>query len=54
MNYPIDTNLLFKVLILTSLVDKCVKYNETIFASDGKDLNPFCAQNKPKSLKSDL
>ena len=51
---PIDTNLRFKVLILTSLVDKCVKYKETIFGSDGSDLNPFCAQNNPKSLKSDL
>ena len=26
---------------LRSLVDKYVKYNEIIFGSDGKDLNPF-------------
>jgi hypothetical protein len=35
------------------LINK-VKYKETIFGSDGRDLNPFCAQNNPKSLKSDL
>ena len=42
------------MLILTFLVDKWVKYNETIFGSDGRDLSPFCAQNKSKSSKSDL
>ena len=51
---PIDTSLLFKVLILFSFVDKYVKYNETIFGSDGSGLKPFWAQNKQKSLKSDL
>ena len=49
-----DTNLRFKVLILTSLEDKYVKYKETIFGSDGNDLKPFWTQNNPKSLKSDL
>ena len=43
-----------KVLILTLFEDKCVKYRETILGSDGRELNPFLAQNNPKSLKSDL
>ena len=51
---PIETNLRFKVLILTFLVDKYVKYNETILGSDGRGLNPFFSQNIAKSLKSDL
>jgi hypothetical protein len=51
---PIETSLRFKVLILAFFVDKYVKYRETIFGSDGRDLNPFCAQNIKKSLKSDL
>ena len=37
-----------------SLVDKYVRYNEIILGSDGRDENPFFAQNNPKSLKSDL
>jgi hypothetical protein len=54
MYYAIDTNLLLNVLILTFLVDRWVRYNETILGSEGKDFKPFCAQNNPKSLKSDL
>ena len=51
---PIETNLLFKVLILISFEDKWVKYKDTILGSEGNDLNPFWEQNKLKSLKSDL
>ena len=39
------------MLILISFVDKWVKYNDTILGSEGRDLKPFFAQNKPKSLK---
>ena len=42
------------MLILTSFVDRWVRYNEIILGSDGSGLNPFWAQNKLKSLKSDL
>ena len=51
---PIETNRRLRVLILISLVERFVKYNETIFGSVGIDLNPFFIQNKLKSLKSDL
>ena len=42
----IDTNLLLNVLILEFL-ERWVIYKETIFGSDGKDLNPCLAQNIP-------
>ena len=50
----IETNLRLIVLSLTFLDDKWVKYNETIFGSEGRFFNPFFTQNNPKSLKSDL
>ena len=49
----IDTKRLLKVLIFEFL-ERCVRYNETIFGSDGKEFKPCLAQKAPKSLKSDL
>ena len=46
----------YKVAMNQEILDTLWEWihNETIFGSDGRDLNPFCAQNNPKSLKSDL
>jgi len=49
----IDTNRLLKVLIF-ELLERCVRYNDTILGSDGKELMPCLAQKAAKSLKSDL
>ena len=38
------------MLILASLIDKCVRYKATIFGSVGRDLNPLLKQNAPKIL----
>ena len=43
-----------KFIKLLSGESSTTEYKETMFGSDGRDLNPFCAQNNAKSLKSDL
>ena len=48
-----DTNLLLNVLI-SELLERWVRYKDTIFGSVGIELKLCFAQKAPKSLKSDL
>ena len=41
----------FKVLYF-EVVDRCVRYKDSILGSVGIELNPFLEQNSEKSLKS--
>tara|TARA_Y100001970_G_C13993844_1_gene729642 strand:+ start:646 stop:858 length:213 start_codon:yes stop_codon:yes gene_type:complete len=49
----IETNRLLKVLIF-ELLERWVRYKETILGSDGNEFKPCLEQKAPKSLKSDL
>ena len=41
-------------MLIFEFLERCVRCNETIFGSDGKEFKLCLAQKAPKSLKSDL